>query len=120
MILISLKDSNGNKLKLDDVVLIHFPNEDVKYLGVLKFLKEDACFIISDNDAHYECWQPNIWSSIEKVCDGDFNTSLDHFFGLNETTTAKMMKSVEQVKEAFYMQLDDEHGVDIKDKLVMY
>lgn len=100
MISISLKDSNGNSMQLNDVVLIHYANPSIKYLGVLQFFEEEACFIISDNDGDYEYWHSGIWSSIEKVCDGGFAFSLDHYFGRNETTTTNMMKAVEEVKSA--------------------
>lgn len=100
MISISLQDSNGNDLQLNDVLLLHYTNPDVKYLGVLQFNQEEACFIISDTDGDYEPWPHNNYTTIEKVCDGGFAFSLDHYFGRNESTTAEMMKMVEGVKQA--------------------
>jgi len=50
MIQVSIKDSEGNECQLGDVIIQHFPNERSKYIGILTWYDDDACFRLSDGD----------------------------------------------------------------------
>lgn len=66
MITIELHDSFGNELNIDDVVVLHYPNPEVKYIGLLKFDKKDNRFILSDGSDGWNGFL-NTAKSCEKV-----------------------------------------------------
>jgi|688.fasta_scaffold1625904_1 hypothetical protein len=54
MIQITLYDSFHNEIDLDDIILVHYPNEDVKFLGVLKFNEHDKTFFLQYQGEHWQ------------------------------------------------------------------
>jgi hypothetical protein len=64
---INLQDNFNNSLDLNDIILVHYPNQYIKYLGLLDFDAKNACFILSDNHANYQAFKPACATHIERI-----------------------------------------------------
>jgi hypothetical protein len=62
MIQIQLFDYFNTELALDDIILVHFPNPDIKLLAVLKFLEDSKDFVLQ-----YETEEDYTWTGIFPV-----------------------------------------------------
>lgn len=67
MIKIKLEDDFGNDLQLNDVVVVHYPNECIKFFGVLVFEKNESQFLVSDMTEGYETIRPASYKKIERL-----------------------------------------------------
>lgn len=69
MVYVKLLDDNGNELHFDDVVLVNYPNPNIKYLGILQFLAgKHNQFVLSDGCEHWQSLRAPTATSIEKIC----------------------------------------------------
>jgi hypothetical protein len=66
MIQVSIKDKNGTECNLNDVIIVHNPNEKIKYFGVLKF--EDCEFYLSDLSEGSHQLPLIHWQKMERLC----------------------------------------------------
>lgn len=62
MIQIQLFDYFNQELALDDIIMVHYPNPDVKLLAVLKFLDDSKDFVLQ-----YEREDDLTWTGIFPV-----------------------------------------------------
>lgn len=67
MIQIQLLDSNKNELTLDDIVLVHYPNPNVKLLAILKFNITHKQFIHEYKTDDYWTWTGLKNDKIERI-----------------------------------------------------
>ena len=67
MIQIQLFDSSRNELHLNDVVLVHYTNPKIKYLGIVHFDERDKGFVISDGHTGYEVFNKSMSQKIERI-----------------------------------------------------
>lgn len=86
--IIKLYDMNHLECEEDDVIILHFTSENVKYVGLLKFRKESLQFVLSDGD---EDWYSlgNASAKFEKVGKFSQRRELEKIFGHNELFTKK-------------------------------
>lgn len=69
MIFVKLYDDHENELYFDDVVLVNYPNPNVKYLGILQFLggKQNQ-FVLGDGCEDWQALRVPTATKIEKIC----------------------------------------------------
>lgn len=81
MITIELWDSFEQELELGDVIIIHFPNPQMKIIGELVFDSTDCEFKLSFGKNGCECFKHTHATFYEKICHIYRNEKLKDAFG---------------------------------------
>jgi hypothetical protein len=85
MIQITLYDSFHNELDLDDIILVHYPNEDVKTLGVLKFNQNDKTFYLQFDQYDWQSIFLIKHEKYQRICKASENPHLLKYTGRYDT-----------------------------------
>jgi hypothetical protein len=97
MIQVDLKDSFGYFIDIDDIVMLEYKNEKVKFIGALQFRQDEARFVLDNLDGDYEYWPNNDWTIIKLLCDHTYTIRLEQFFGRHENFTKERMQQIENI-----------------------
>lgn len=98
MIQLQLFDSFKNELQLDDIILAHYPNPNVKLLGILKFLEDSVNIVLQ-----YETEEDITWMGFKSACSykierigsaKEYPNLLKHCAYYNKKKDVKMLETI--------------------------
>lgn len=91
---IKVTDDFGNELDYNDIVLVSYPNERVKYLGVIDVHRADSSIsvVVSDNDNDWQSFPGASYTSVRYIGKLEARPELEKLFGRSYLRTKKELK----------------------------
>jgi hypothetical protein len=105
MIQVEIIDRDGDQCSLGDVIILHFPADKYKYIGLLEYSDKAKCFRLSDGDGGWKALTES-HATFERLCPFSIWPGAEKFFGrieLNKKLTLQsiynMVFDAQEVKE---------------------